>query len=252
MSEKPYDPVPAVAGIIAKRGFDGAAWDLLADAYRALREHIPGDSGLLLEIRELLDRHTSRLSAPAPTGYGDVTAARARARAESTLRIAERRAQADAEARMRAGVDAPTEQITVTPDGSTRLPDAMRVELELIPDGGHVWFLRGRDRWEAWLEADLAALMVPPPPVFPPEEETRSRVHAIAPTFDTAPADAPGLPPAEDAARPVAETLPSLEERVQALEKRLERHEDTVADLNDGLADVRRDISILRAGRRAD
>lgn len=47
----------------------------------------------------------------------------------------------------------------VTPDGYTRLPDNMRHELGLDNGGGLVWFLKRKDRWEAWPEADLAAVL---------------------------------------------------------------------------------------------
>lgn len=51
------------------------------------------------------------------------------------------------------------EQILVTVDGYTQLPEAMRRELELGPGGTHVWFLRGNNVWEAWPEDKLEALL---------------------------------------------------------------------------------------------
>lgn len=46
----------------------------------------------------------------------------------------------------------------VTSDGYTRLPEQMLSELNLIK-GGPLWFVRGKDRWEAWLESELATLL---------------------------------------------------------------------------------------------
>lgn len=46
----------------------------------------------------------------------------------------------------------------VTGDGFTRLPDAMRDELE-VGTGKHVWFLRGPERWEAWPEEELDQML---------------------------------------------------------------------------------------------
>jgi len=45
----------------------------------------------------------------------------------------------------------------VSRDGYTQLPDGMREELRL-KDGGHVWFLKGPKRWEAWPEAEVDEL----------------------------------------------------------------------------------------------
>lgn len=46
------------------------------------------------------------------------------------------------------------EQSLVTPDGYTKLPEQMRAEL-----GPRVWFLRGAERWEAWPEHELEAML---------------------------------------------------------------------------------------------
>ena len=46
----------------------------------------------------------------------------------------------------------------VTDDGYTRIPDAMRVELE-VGVGRHVWFLRGPQRWEVWREDELEKML---------------------------------------------------------------------------------------------
>jgi hypothetical protein len=53
---EPYDPKPTVDALVAELGVDGAAWSLLRDAQSALRAHVPMDSGLLLELREMLSR----------------------------------------------------------------------------------------------------------------------------------------------------------------------------------------------------
>jgi hypothetical protein len=45
----------------------------------------------------------------------------------------------------------------VTRDGYTQLPDNMREDLRL-QDGGHVWFLKGPQHWEAWPEAEVDEL----------------------------------------------------------------------------------------------
>ncbi len=50
----------------------------------------------------------------------------------------------------------------VTREGYTQLPEPMREELHLTL-GGHVWFLKGKTRWEAWPGQDLERL-------FPKEE----------------------------------------------------------------------------------
>lgn len=39
---------------------DRCAWVMLKDAYRALRSYIPRDSGLMLEIEELMSRKDAR------------------------------------------------------------------------------------------------------------------------------------------------------------------------------------------------
>ncbi len=44
--------------------------------------------------------------------------------------------------------------VEVTADNSTLLPPAMVQEL-----GNRIWFLRGKDRWEAWKESDLEELL---------------------------------------------------------------------------------------------
>lgn len=54
----------------------------------------------------------------------------------------------------------------VTRDGYTQLPEAMREELQLTL-GGHVMFLKGRSRWEAWPGQDLERLF--------PAEDTEDR-----------------------------------------------------------------------------
>lgn len=48
----------------------------------------------------------------------------------------------------------------VTSDGYTQLPDPMMKELG-IGAGAHLWFLRGRERWEAWREDELEAFLAP-------------------------------------------------------------------------------------------
>lgn len=54
----------------------------------------------------------------------------------------------------------------VTRDGYTQLPEPMREDLELTL-GGHVWFLKGKSRWEAWAGHDLERLF--------PREESEER-----------------------------------------------------------------------------
>jgi hypothetical protein len=54
----------------------------------------------------------------------------------------------------------------VTREGYTQIPDAMREELQLAL-GGHVWFLKGKKRWEAWPGKELEALF--------PNEDTEDR-----------------------------------------------------------------------------
>jgi energy-coupling factor transporter ATP-binding protein EcfA2 len=51
----------------------------------------------------------------------------------------------------------------VTPQGYTQLPEAMLKELAEGANGGHVWFLRGKDTWEAWPEAKLEGLLAEKP-----------------------------------------------------------------------------------------
>jgi hypothetical protein len=49
----------------------------------------------------------------------------------------------------------------VTPEGYTQLPEGMRKELFGVAPGREtfVWFLRGKDQWEAWPEAELEELL---------------------------------------------------------------------------------------------
>jgi hypothetical protein len=47
----------------------------------------------------------------------------------------------------------------VTGRGYTQLPEAMQRELHTP---GLVWFLRGKERWEAWVEGDLTKLLREP------------------------------------------------------------------------------------------
>lgn len=49
------------------------------------------------------------------------------------------------------------EHLWVTKDGYTKLPEKMVAELG-ARDGGHVWFLKGPEHWEAWPEADVDSL----------------------------------------------------------------------------------------------
>ena len=53
------------------------------------------------------------------------------------------------------------EERWVTADGYTQLPESMRSSLGLTA-GGHLWFLKGRDTWEAWVEGDLKKLLAHP------------------------------------------------------------------------------------------
>lgn len=56
---QPYGPAEAKASVdemVAKMGVEGATLDLLKAAHSCLRGYIPRDSGLLLEIREMLAR----------------------------------------------------------------------------------------------------------------------------------------------------------------------------------------------------
>jgi hypothetical protein len=53
------------------------------------------------------------------------------------------------------------EQRWITRDGYTQIPDNMRADLQL-GEGGHVWFLKGPKRWEAWPEAEVDELFGPP------------------------------------------------------------------------------------------
>lgn len=52
--------------------------------------------------------------------------------------------------------------VDVRPDGHTRLPAEMVKEL-----GDRIWFVRGKDRWEAWAEKDLAAALAETTPAAP-------------------------------------------------------------------------------------
>lgn len=54
---------------------------------------------------------------------------------------------------------AKTETILVLPDGTTRLPEIMMKDLGIEGKGGYVWFLRGKHRWEAFLESELEAIL---------------------------------------------------------------------------------------------
>ena len=49
----------------------------------------------------------------------------------------------------------------VTRDGYTQLPDIMLKDLKLA-GGGHLWFLKGENAWEAWREEELAAILADP------------------------------------------------------------------------------------------
>ena len=49
----------------------------------------------------------------------------------------------------------------VTRDGYTQLPNIMLKDLQFV-DGGHLWFLKGKNAWEAWREEDLATLLADP------------------------------------------------------------------------------------------
>jgi hypothetical protein len=49
----------------------------------------------------------------------------------------------------------------VTRDGYTQLPDIMLKDLQFV-DGGHLWFLKGKNAWEAWREEDLTTLLAEP------------------------------------------------------------------------------------------
>lgn len=52
----------------------------------------------------------------------------------------------------------------VTADGLVCLPTAMRIELGVgLGAPGRLWFLRGRDTWEAWPEEKLAAALAEDP-----------------------------------------------------------------------------------------
>jgi hypothetical protein len=51
------------------------------------------------------------------------------------------------------------EEVFVTRDGYTRLPEPMRSEMRVGDGGAHVWFLRGVDTWEAWPEDKLDAAL---------------------------------------------------------------------------------------------
>ncbi|MBK8252687.1 MAG: hypothetical protein IPK82_08470 [Polyangiaceae bacterium] len=64
------------------------------------------------------------------------------------------------------GRESGAKQGWVTRDGYTQLPDAMREELHLTL-GGHVWFLKGKSRWEAWPGQELERLF--------PDEDTDDR-----------------------------------------------------------------------------
>ena len=66
----------------------------------------------------------------------------------------------------RKGREQGAKQGWVTREGYTQLPEPMREELHLTL-GGHVWFLKGKTRWEAWPGQDLERLF--------PQEESEER-----------------------------------------------------------------------------
>lgn len=66
----------------------------------------------------------------------------------------------------RKGREQGAKQGWVTREGYTQLPEPMREELQLTL-GGHVWFLKGKTRWEAWPGQDLERLF--------PQEESEER-----------------------------------------------------------------------------
>ncbi|MBI2389744.1 MAG: ATP-binding protein [Deltaproteobacteria bacterium] len=51
------------------------------------------------------------------------------------------------------------EEVYVSKEGFTRLPEPMRAELGLGQQGTRLWFLRGAEAWEAWPEQQLATLL---------------------------------------------------------------------------------------------
>lgn len=50
-------------------------------------------------------------------------------------------------------------QTFVTEDGRTVLPKHMVEDLSVGSAGRYVWFLKGKERWEAWPEDELEALL---------------------------------------------------------------------------------------------
>lgn len=66
----------------------------------------------------------------------------------------------------RKGREQGAKQGWVTREGYTQLPEPMREDLHLTL-GGHVWFLKGKTRWEAWPGQDLERLF--------PQEESEER-----------------------------------------------------------------------------
>lgn len=66
----------------------------------------------------------------------------------------------------RKGREQGAKQGWVTREGYTQLPEPMREELHLTL-GGHVWFLKGKTRWEAWPGQDLERLF--------PQEDSEER-----------------------------------------------------------------------------
>ncbi len=55
------------------------------------------------------------------------------------------------------------EETYVTRDGFTQLPEPMRKDIRLGENGAHVWFLRGKDAWEAWPEDKLEEVLAEKP-----------------------------------------------------------------------------------------
>jgi hypothetical protein len=82
--------------------------------------------------------------------------------ADGATRVASRIAAADDElTKEAAGKGA--KLAFVSPEGYTRLPDDMQREVGVGEKGAHVWFLRGRDLWEAWPEDRLDELLAEKP-----------------------------------------------------------------------------------------
>ncbi|MEZ4315111.1 MAG: hypothetical protein R3F14_44420 [Polyangiaceae bacterium] len=66
----------------------------------------------------------------------------------------------------RKGKESGAKQGWVTREGYTQLPEPMREDMHLTL-GGHVWFLKGKTKWEAWPGQDLERLF--------PSEDTDDR-----------------------------------------------------------------------------